>query len=275
MSNRRMKNAQPENNTDPFSGKIIDHFPIRNKIFRRWSLLLAGISVATLSMVFLVDRLITLSLAIQVYGRAIILNHAPLIYLLFFIGLPFGIIAILSAKNHWNDGITIYAEGFSLKHGIEKQKWIWQDVTSLDTRITHIRFGGSDVSVKVKMAIQDQDGRNLIIKNHYERINDLVAIIRSNILPVLLVHTRLSFVQDYPIRFGDNLKAYSHGIILNDTPHSWHDLDAPMIKKDRLILLTKQHKKIFQSKIHRIKNMDLLIHLIKYPPASADHHQPR
>jgi len=270
MPNIKRVNAQSNPPKSNFSNNNapVDHFPLKNEKSRRWFLLLGSIIVILFAILSIIDQILALRLGTQIYGRSVVLSQAPLLLFLIFLALPAGVIGILYTKNHWNDGITIFGEGFRQKRGRNHVEWHWQDTTCLDTRISHIMFGGGEISTRVFIRLEDQDGKELIIRNRYNRIDDLTSIIRSQILPVLLVNARLSFVQNYDLNFGNSLKASALGLFTKKDFFPWSDIETHVIKNERIILNSKQ-KKFFQTKIQNIRNLDLLIHLIKYPPATS------
>lgn len=266
---RVIAQSNPPNNDLNSHRAPVDHFPLKNEKSRRWLVLLGSLNVTLFAIFLIIDRTLALSSGIQIHGRAVVLNQAPLLLFLIFLALPASIIGILYARNHWHDGITILNEGFRQKRGRNLIEWRWQETTCLDARINHIVFGGGEISTRVFIRLEDQDGKELIIQDHYERIDELINIIRSQILPVLLVNARLSFVQNYDLHFGSGLKANALGLMDKGLFFPWSDIEPPIIKNSRFILNSKQQKKIVQTKIQNIRNLDLLIHLIKYPPASS------
>ena len=231
--------------------------------FNRWATVILGGLIILGTALFSGLQILNTYTAITRHGRAVLLDKLPLIFLVIAIGLPIGILLILWAKNHWDDQLIIHKNGFSQQKGTQKKNWYWQQTEKLDTAITSIQFGGSIVSTKVKLRLEDSNGGSLVIRNNYQRMSDLIDRVRSNILPKLYEKAIDKLDQNEIINFHPQLIATQNGLQINDQLTPWEFLADPISKNNKLILKSMGEKEIlFKSNIKQIENLDLLLCLL-------------
>lgn len=243
-------------------GTSLETFPIQNQIFKRWFWLLFGILVTLIAISLSLNQLSTILTTVRIHGRAVILIHAPYLLFLFFTILPIGLIILVETFLHWSNRLILFEKGLVVYQGARKRKWHWQSTTLLDTRITHIRFGGSIIDTRIKFVLGNQK-ETLKITDRYKSMENLIQRVRSLLLPILSEWAVNHSNNDGPVRFSNDLSLSENGLMIKDTEISWDVLASPEIKNQRLYLYELiSHNKIYQRKIKKIKNLDLLIYLL-------------
>lgn len=174
---------------------------------------------------------------------------------------------IFAARFYTDNGITLYTKGFVLHQAIKEHIWVMEEIERLDTRIIHVKFGGSLIALRTKMILEDQQGRHCLMNNRYAQIGYLMDQLRLMILPILNNKAQQQFKRDKTINFHKNLKAVNHGLETKAASIAWDEIEAPVIIKGLFKLNNPSDQKpFFTSKMSQIKNLDLLLHLINNPP---------
>lgn len=269
------ENIQPENLSKHTPakplGKPLESYPLRNLVIKRWSMILIG-SLLIFTAIFLsLSRLNALLRAMEIHGRAILLNPSFLLILAGPALLPFGIICLIWVLRHKHDGLMLFENGMIEQKGKQEHLCYWQDITQLDSRITHIKFGSSTIATRIKVTLRDQDQEELILRHRYENMIACLHQIREKVLPILYNRAQDQLTRQEYLEYGKGLRVNSSGLEFQECFQSWSDLENPIIEDGVLILSTKpDHSIFFRSNIHHIKNLDLLVHLINHPPIMTD-----
>jgi hypothetical protein len=246
-------------------GAEIYSFPVRNLSYKHvigttlgTSIILAAISFFTLGFYELV-------MAVRLHGRAMVLLHAPPLILLL-ASLPVGVIILAVTAINWNNHLTLFDQGLVERRGLRTRIWTWEETNRLDTRITHIKFGGSIIDMRVCL-ILGKPRDTLLMRNHYEDMSHLIQQIRVRVLPYLVEQTSERLNKNHPIEFTKNLLATRQGVEVNGKSFFWNQIEKPIIKNRKLILRESQsQQKVFHVNLKRITNLDLLIYLFNHPP---------
>jgi len=267
MTAKNIGNSETNNPVSDSLGRCLDHYPVRNQNIKRWSLLVIGISLILFSAGFTFIRFFRIIIAIERHGRAILLNQLPVLVLLLCLVIPAGMIMIIVSRRHWSDGITLYENGLIRHNGKQKCIWSWLKTTRLDTRVVHVKFGGSVISTSIKLILEHKPTDTLIIRGHYANLNDLIETIRKFILPILYSRACKRLSDWECLEFNGNLSIIRNGIQLKDSFTPWHQLAEPVLKNGKLMLFKNPgQEKIYQASIRQINNLDLFLHLLKNPP---------
>lgn len=257
-------------------GKELDHFPIRNQFITRWLLLAIGIFAILNASVLLLTLIIKTWRGVQIHGRGFLLwafsmPVAP--YVLLFVT---GVLLVYLAKIFWWDGITVFEIGLLKKTREHDQIWRYQDCQRFDNYITQIKLGGSIIAYRVKLILEDESNRNLVIRNQYDRMEELIEIIRLGVLPGLLQRARQRILRDETLTFHHEIKADRNGLNIKGELIPYNQI-TPEIKNEVLKLYQKddQNELIIKSHLEQISNLDLLLDLIENPPKESDQSSPK
>jgi len=264
-----MKKKKATENTvsEGIFGQEIGSFPVKNIKIKRWGFVTFGILTLLSSLIFFLLYLFDTISAINIYGLAILMKRIHIFLIFISLGLLIGIPALVCAHYQWHNGITLYENGMILRKNRRIWNWFWKDISRLDSQVTSIAFAGSDVAQKINLIMQNQQHQEMIIHHQYESMKSLVQQIRLSVLPILYDHAVNKLFNEESIIFRNDLKATLNGLVIKDQLIPYSKLDQPRIKNRYLeFILKPESKKIFQFKLHQIKNLDLLLQLIAYPP---------
>jgi hypothetical protein len=254
------------NDSDEDLGHVVDHYPVQNHIIKRWLPLILGVLMVLVAIALTANLIYRLLTAIQFHGRAIILGVLPFpmtFYVLIIIG---GIILIFLARVHWSDSITMFETGFTKCSGKRVHIWPYQATQRFDSHIKQAIFGGSIVSTQVNVILEDSN-RRWVIRNDYIRMDDLIHLLRLNILPGLVERAHQRLADGETIRFHEDLQATQDGLTINGDLFHYDQIETEI--HNQVIKLHQKDKpnvSVFKSKISNITNLDLLLDLLNIPP---------
>jgi len=264
QSNQGKKDADHKQGLGPEIAK----FSACNQHSKRVIGLASGGLTILVSIIFFILRFSEMITTVSVHGRAVFLLHAPAL-ILWLALFPLGMIILLITGLNWNNHLTLYERGLAVHRGLRKRIWYWERTTRLDTRITHIKFGGNIVDIRIKLILGNPH-EMLVIRNRFTPMSDLVQLIRSKLLPILAEWAEDQLHQNKPLVFHTGLVAVKTGLEIHGRKMRWGAIEGPKLKGKKLILLKSQAKeKLFQVNVNEITNLDLLVYLIKYPPKTT------
>jgi hypothetical protein len=250
-------------------GAEIASYPTQNRAYKRLIGAAFGCLIILAAIFFFMLRFSELVMAIRVHGRAIVLLHAPSLILLFAC-VPIGAAILFLTAVNWDNHLALFDRGLILYHGLRKQTWHWESTTRLDTRITHIKFGGSIVNIRSRIILGNPH-ETLKIRYQYEKMEELVQKIRTILLPTLAAWAAKCLSQQKTIKFHERLVGTRQGLEIKGDLINWKKLPLPIIKNRKVILQQSQDKeKLFQGNINQISNLDLLVFLLKESPGTID-----
>ena len=261
------QSAQANEKTSPVAelGQEIATFHSRNQTSLRVIGLAFGISIILAASGFFILRFSEMVTAIRLHSRAIILHHAPSLLLLLAC-IPLGVLILLITGINWNNHLTLYEGGFIRSWGLRKKTWYWQSTTRLDTRITHIKLGANIINMRIKLLMANQN-ENLVIRNRYRPMQDLIHQIRSILVPILWKQALGQLARNESVSFHKGLVATWLGLEIRGVQVPWHLIDTAIIKNHKLILQGVQEiEKLIQVNLNQINNLDLLLFLLNNPP---------
>jgi hypothetical protein len=265
---------QPDQQSHPIKndrvadlGHIVDHFPVQNRIIKCWLPLVLGVlmilSAITLS-ANLVNRMWT---AIQLHGRAILLGFFPLPMAYYVLLLVSGILLVVLARFHWSDSITLFETGFVKYTRNSVRIWQYAATQRFDSHVKQVIFGGSIVSTRVNIILEDSANRHWVIRNDYIRMDELIHLLRLKILPGLVERAYQRLANGETIMFHKGVQATQDGLNINGDLRPYDQIETVIHNQ-----VIKLHQKgdpevfVFKSKISNIANLDLLLDLLKIPP---------
>jgi hypothetical protein len=235
--------------------------------FKRWVMLISGGLLILTASLFLTLIALNIYTSVLRHGRAVLLNKITGIFPMLLILIPIGLLLILWAKNHWEDRLILNESGLVQKKGKKEQSWLWDETEKLDTIITEIRFGGSDVATRVKLLLTGTNNKKWLIRNHYENILNLVDHIREKVLPDLYHQAKQNLACDQEIEFHAGLFAGKEGLRIGDQQIPWDEQIISQVKSNKLIIKDQENQEpLFKTKLKKIKNLDLLLCLVENPP---------
>ena len=260
------QNKQKDNPQDDL-GERIDHFRVRSQSLNHWLAVTLGILLILDASVFGMIHTFNALNAIQSHGRAVILARFtdPLFALC--LVLPLGIILIIIAAINWQNGLTLYKNGFILRKHNQENIWSWQSVSRFDNQVTFVRFSGNTIAEQRVIVLEDFEHHCLKIHNNYERMDELTDYLRESILPELFTRSRSQVMQDKELEFNSHLTAFKEGLQVNETLIPWREIQISINKKGIVKINRSTDQEImFKTKVRQIRNLDVLIFLAENPP---------
>jgi hypothetical protein len=235
--------------------------------FKRWVMLISGGLLILTASLFLTLIALNIYTSVLRHGRAVLLNKITGMLPMVLVLIPIGLLLILWAKNHWADQLILNESGLFQKKGKKEQSWLWAETKKLDTIITEIQFGGSDVATRLKLLLTGTNNKKWLIRNHYENILDLVDHIREKVLPGIYNEAKQSLTHNQEIEFHTGLSAGKEGLRIGDQQIPWDEQIISQVKSNKLIIKDQENQEpLFKTKLKKIKNLDLLLCLVENPP---------
>ncbi|MGI6740098.1 MAG: DUF6585 family protein [Brevefilum sp.] len=271
MSIREQKPGKSDVTPDPALGDLLDSFPLSNRMFYQWFQMIVGILLIITGTYLSIKYLVKTQAAIHTYGRAILLNPDSWLIFALLLFLPPGILLIKNAFRHQNDAVHLYEKGLLVRRGKRERTYRWANITNLATPITTIKFGGDTITTYSKILLNKSDQSVKIISSRYERMTELIHKVREILLPVILNDALSRLKRHEFIDFGKEIRGNQAGLEIRGTHYKWQDLQEPLVEYSTLNLFQNEDENpILRSNVKRIKNLDVLIHLIKNPPNNTD-----
>ena len=267
MFQPNQQNHPIENDRVADLGHVVNHFPIQNHIIKRWLSLILGVLMILFALAFTINLIYQMWTAIQVHGRAILLSVLPFPTALFALMLVGGSIMLSQVRVHWSDSITLFETGLVKFTRNRVRIWPYATTHRFDSHIKQIIFGGSNVNTRMKIILEGNIHKRWVIRNDYIRMEELIHLLRLKILPGLVERARQSLADGETIKFHKGCQATQDGLNINGELSPYDQTEA-MIHNH----VIKLHQKgnpgdiLFKSKISNIKNLDLLLDLLKNPP---------
>lgn len=206
---------------------------------------------------------------VEIHGRAILLNRFLLPFTIIIGTILLGVLILVHRLIHWKDGVFLDQDRLIFRSGFVGKVCLWQEVCRLDTRITHVKFGSSEIANKIKIIIKFNNQQKVILKNHYERMTVLIQAVREKCLPILIEKGKQQLESGKQISFHKKIHANDQGLVINNVQYSWGQLAKPVIKnnKIRFFLLEGESSSTLASiGLNNIKNLDLLLFLCQNLP---------
>jgi len=256
-----------ENDSVADLGHVLDHFPVQNHIIKRWLPLILGVLTILAVIALSVDLLNRMWTAIQLHGRAILLGIFPFPTAFYALLLVTGILMIFLARVHWSDSITLFETGFVKYTRNRVRIWQYAATQSFDSHVKQVIFGGSIVSTRVNVILEDSTHKRWVIRNNYIRMDDLIHLLRLKILPGLVERAHQRLADGETIKFHKGLQASQDGLNINGDLSPYDQIETEIHNQ-----VIKLHQKgnpevpVFKSKISNVTNLDVLLDLLKIPP---------
>lgn len=247
-------------------GREILHHPAKNLNLRRFGGIIFSVITILASLIIFLINLFRTIMMINEYGPAILMKQIPTLLIAVSIGLVIGLPILIRTLRGWQAGITIFENGMIFQKSNREHTWYWKEITRLDTEIKSVAFAGSDVSEKYLIILENDQHKELSINNNYESMDKMISQIRTSVLPLLYQHACHRFADQKRLTFHKNLAANQNGLIIDDQSIPYTDFNQPQISNRKLALGLKSGSQIFSFRLNQISNLDLLRHLISFPP---------
>lgn len=247
-------------------GQSLAEYPRRNWQVNRWLFLILGI-LSTLTSIGLTTLLASETLnRINNHGRAVILSVVPLPIALYGLLFVFGSVLIILVIVFWQDHISVFTKGLIVRTARRDTTWLYQDTVRFDSYINEINFGGSAVSTQVKIILVSRSDQRWVIRNRYDKMNELIESLRTLILPTLIADGRQRLTHGDTLAFHKHLIAGQHGLQVKNAIIPFTSVEHSFDNKV-FSLYDKEDRKsvLFKAKIHQITNLDLLVNLLDDP----------
>ena len=268
-------NLTHHSNVDPRRdqlGNKLESYPVQNQGLKRWlTIFLGGLTVLA-SIGFTVLLGINTWTRINIHGRAILLSVILYPAILYASMLIAGALAISLAIFFWQDGIDLYEKGLVLYTAKRTHTWIYADTVRFDSHISRISFGGSTVSLRVKIILESADRQRLVIRNRYRKISELIENLRGKILPELIRKYQDRLFMGERLYFHKHLQADQNGICIKKSVLPYNKITFSL-QNQFLTLREKANPKKVLLKLHchRVANFDILIDLLENPLGEDGH----
>ena len=212
-------------------------------------------------------RLIETYQVMEIHGRAILLRMLPLTIFLWGVIFPFSVGIIVLTRRHWHDGITVFTQGFMQKKGKHTRQFLWQEAERLDCSIYKIQFAGSTVSIRINLIFENQARQSIRLRNDYAQMNQMIDQFRQMTLPILFKKAHQRLDRGESLQFHPLLKINPSGVEIKERLFPFQNLETPSITNGVIQIVTKDNQEVvFKSKVNKLENLDVLIHLFEFPP---------
>ncbi len=257
-------------------GKALAHYPPRYHTVKRWLLPALGGLAILAAIVLTVVLFLETRTNIAVHGRAIILGIFPHPAGSYAILLIAGLLLVLAAAPHWHDGIQVFERGLLKKTAKREKHWLFENTENFDSTITQVMFSGSVVTTRIQVRFGNHMGNQLIIRNRYENMMELINTIREQVLPGYIDRARQRLQQGETISFHPGLHATADGLTIKGQLTPFDAAIARINNQNLRIHHEDQPEKIiFKSPITRVRNLDLLLTLLENPHQGNGQSSPR
>lgn len=235
---------------------------------KRWLFITLG------SLSIMAAIVLTIRLAIRtwdriiIHGRAIIMTIFPFPTILYLLLLIIGVLLITLSIISWQDGIKLFDKGLVRRRGQKIKSWLYADTNRFDTQIAQVTFGGSMVSIRVRIILEDYADNCMVICNRYEQMPDLIDHLRALILPDLIAKSRQRLQLGENLDFHKYLQVNKVGLLIHGDLIPYET--AALTFENQVVKLHEKESSrqvFFKAKLQQISNLDLLINLLENPPA--------
>lgn len=197
------------------------------------------------------------------HGRAILLQVLPQPLILISLAVPVGVILILIAVSSWENGVLLYEKGLALYRGKRFTVLPWDKIIRMDAEFLTIKLAGHPFQKRTRMIFEDEFGKVYRIPDRYADMTELVQAVRQRLLPLLFARAQKTLQKNQTLLFHPLLLAQANGLLIRNNHCAWQAVVAPVIDKGKLKIMDRKTGQIlFQEKTSRIRNLDLLRHLI-------------
>jgi len=250
-----------------FLGNIIDHYYVRLQHFNRLFMVIFGVFLSLIALLSTLLSVFNLWDAIKSHGRAILLAKITEPIIALFLVFPVGLLLIIGAALNWQNGLDIYQNGLILRERNREKIWYWEDIAQFDNQITLVKFSGTIFPSRRRIILEDIHQNHLIIRNQYDRMDEMIKLLRDLILPGLFNKIRQRVRHGEEVIFHPELIATRDGLRIKENLIPWTELKINSDRKGKLrIFFQPSGETVYKSRVAKLKNLDVLIYLSENPP---------
>jgi len=241
-------------------------YPVRHQQLRNWVALPAAILTLLLSVAALLYGLFTTWIAVERFGRAVVVKTLPTPLLIFAFAFLFGLIMLILTIRNWNAGIEISPSGLTFQRGRTSKTVAWDSITRLDARVNVVKFATSVIDIQSRAEIETDQGETFQITDRIANSQELIKRCREKVLPKLFHEFHKAIRQGEQITFHRDLAAAPQALLVRNMPYYWQDVE-PVLKRKKIALQEKTTKReLIALPINQLENADILLTLLENPP---------
>ncbi|MFU8826017.1 MAG: DUF6585 family protein [Brevefilum sp.] len=270
MSRQKTAPRDLTEQNSPNLGGLQAVFPAYNLMVKRWGFLILGVGLIISSVGLTVVLASQTWDRINNHGRAVILSAFPLPTALYVLMFLIGVLLISLAIIFWHEGISLFEQGLVLRSARKSKIWTYENTTRFDSHLTQVTFAGSMVSTDVKLILEDQTGQRMVIRNRYKNLPILVDTLRNTIVPLLIKNARQRLQRGEDLVFHQDLQANPSAILILGEEMPYQSVEVAIENQVLKLHQAGDIKQVyFKSRVHDIRNLDVLFNLLEDPPKGA------
>jgi hypothetical protein len=247
-------------------GGEIKAYPVRHQKLKHAFWTLVGVLLLLSALAALLYGAFMSWRAVLAHGRSVLLRTAPLPLLGFLLALLLGIVTLSVTARHWQDNLTLYVNGLDLHKGKTQRFLAWSAIRRFDAQIKVVKFATSNLDVRSKMLLEDEDGHVHRLTDRFTDLSDLIGQVRNRLLPILYQNTIQRLQAGDEIPFHSRLTASSEGMVIHGNLHAWDTIEGRIHRHSLRIKQCTNDQILFRQNTKRVKNLDLLMTLLENPP---------
>lgn len=241
-------------------------YPVRNQQLKRLVALPAAILLLLLSIAALLYGLFTTWMAIERFGRAVVLKTLPTPLLIFIVAFISGLLILFLTIRNWHAGIELNPSGLTFIRGRSNKTVPWESITRLDARVNVVKFATSVIDIQSRAEIETDQGEIFQITDRIANSKELIKRCREKVLPRLFHQFHKAIRQGEQITFHRDLAAAPQALLVRNMPYYWQDVE-PVLKRKKIALQEKATKReLITLPINQLQNADILLTLLENPP---------
>ena len=183
-------------------GRAIRTFPLRRSAWICWGTISTGVVSLSASALALVWFALHFYDRYYRFGPAIVEKEFPLPAVLIGLVALVGILATLKATTIWERQVILCENGLMVSDRRRKVYWLWQDITAFRASVARVYLIFFFTGTRHRYTLHHAEGREIVLDDSYQDIEQLAELIRCNLFPLLLDKALSDFHAGKRISFG-------------------------------------------------------------------------